>query len=301
MNNEKIKSSIELLNDIEHRHLLTRYILFIIALAIYAVSYNTFFVSNNLIFGGSSSIATIIKDYVDPSITILFISVISLILSFCFLGKRFALNTIVGSFLFPLFVNLTSNLELPVPKDDMILVAVCGAVLIGFADGLMGRTGIGSGGLNSIIQIISKKLKISYGKSILFVNGIIVVLGGFTYGYRVFLYAIMILYIISIVTDKVLLSISMNKTFFIVTEEVEKVKEFFLVNLSRGVTVLDAHGGFTNDKEKVIMVVIPTIEYFKAKEGILDIDPNAFFTIMDSYQALNQDSHRKKENKEGDK
>ena len=42
------------------------------------------------------------------------------------------------------------------------------------------------------------------------------------------------------------------------------------------------------------MAVIPTVEYFKAKEGILAIDPDAFFTITDSYQVYGQDSHRKK-------
>ena len=43
-----------------------------------------------------------------------------------------------------------------------------------------------------------------------------------------------------------------------------------------------------------VMTVIPTIEYFKAKEGILEIDPNAFFSIADSYQVYGQDSHRNK-------
>ena len=40
------------------------------------------------------------------------------------------------------------------------------------------------------------------------------------------------------------------------------------------------------------MCVIPSNEYFKAKEGILEIDPKAFFTITDSYQVLNADAHR---------
>ena len=42
------------------------------------------------------------------------------------------------------------------------------------------------------------------------------------------------------------------------------------------------------------MVVIPTIEYFKAKEGILEIDPDAFITITDSYQVYGGNTHKKK-------
>ena len=55
-------------------------------------------------------------------------------------------------------------------------------------------------------------------------------------------------------------------------------------NLSHGVTVLDARGGYTGNFLKVIMCIIPTKEYFKAKEGIKAIDPNAFFLVTDAYE-----------------
>lgn len=287
-----------IINFIDSKNLFRRYFLLVIGLFIYSVTYNSFFVRNNLVFGGSSSIATIFKDYVSPPITILFISIVSLLLSFIFMGKKFAIRTLVGAILFPLFVSLTSTIVLPIPKDDIMLVAICGAVLIGFANGIIGRTGLSSGGLDSIVHIISKKAKISVGKSYMFFNGLIVLTGGYKFGWRVLLYALIILYIISIVSDKVIMSISMNKTFFIVTSKVEDIKEFILNNLSRGVTVLDAKGGYTENNQEVIMAVIPSSEYFKAKEGILAIDPDAFFTISDSYQVFGQDSHRKKKGKE---
>lgn len=282
------------LHVIENKDLLKRYVMLVVGLLIYATAYNSFFVNNNLIFGGSSSIATILKDYINPSVTIMFISIVSLLLSFMYMGKKFALNTLVGSLLFPFLITLTSTFSLPMPKDDIMLVAICGAVMIGFANGIIGRTGFSSGGIDSIVHILSENLKISMGKTYMFVNGLIVLIGGYRFGWRILLYALIILYIISIVTDKVVLSISMNKTFFIVTEKVDEVKEYILKNLSRGVTVLDAKGGFSEQDQEVIMAVIPTMEYFKAKEGILEIDPNAFCTITDSYQVYGQDSHRKK-------
>lgn len=282
------------LHIIENKNLLKRYVLLVLGLLLYAITYNAFFVKNNLIYGGSSSVATIIKDYVAPPITIFFISVVALLLSFIFLGKKEALNTLVGSFLFPLFVTFTSSVKLPIPKDDLMLVAIFGGVLIGLANGIIGKSGLGSGGIDSFVHILEKKLKISSGKAFMFFNGLIVISGGFKFGWRILLYALIILYIISIVTDKVVMSISMNKTFFIVTSKVDEVKDYIMTNLSRGVTVLNAHGGFSEHKQEVIMAVIPTLEYFKAKEGILEIDPNAFFTITDSYQVFGQDSHRKK-------
>lgn len=288
------KAKDNIIEKIESKNLIKRYLLLIIGIFIYSIAYNVFFVPNNLVIGGSGGIALLLKDYLDPTITIFCVSGIALILAYIFLGSREAINMIVGSVLFPMFVELTKGINLPVPNDDVMLIAICGAVLIGFANGLIGKTGLSSGGTDSIVHIISLKLKISSGNAYALVNGAIVVLGSFMYGWRVFLYALIILYIINIVTDKVMLSVSMNKTFFIVTSEVDRVKEYFLNNLSRGVTVLDAHGGYTDKRKKVIMVVIPSIEYFKAKEGILEIDKDAFFTITDSYQVYGQDSHRTK-------
>ena len=47
------------------------------------------------------------------------------------------------------------------------------------------------------------------------------------------------------------------------------------------------------------MIVVPTIEYYKVREGIVAIDPDAFITITDSYQVYGENKHNKK--KEGTK
>lgn len=291
----------DILGIIEHKNLAKRYIILIIGLLVEAFAYNYFFLRNNLVYGGSGGIAIIFQDYFTPSTTIFAISMISLILSFIFLDSKKALNSVVGSILYPIFVKLTANLSIAIPQDDIMLLVICGAVINGFANGMTSKAGFSTGGIDSFIHILVKKLKISYGKAYLILNGLIVLVGGYKFGWKIMLYALIILYIISLITDKVVLGISENKTFYIVTKEEDRIKKYILDNLSRGVTVLDAHGGYSNEKIKVIMAVIPSSEYFKAREGILQIDPNAFFTISDSYQVFGADAHRDKKVIEGGK
>ena len=57
---EKAKENI--LDEIENKNLVRRYVMLIIGVLIYAIGYNAFFVPNNLVFGGSGGIALIIKD-----------------------------------------------------------------------------------------------------------------------------------------------------------------------------------------------------------------------------------------------
>ena len=283
-----------IISKIENKALIRRYIIFILALLLYAITYNVFFVKTDLILGGSGGIAILFKKYLSPSITIGLLSLLSILLSILFMDKQFVINSIVGSILCPIFVELTKDISINLPLDDMMLVSICGGVLIGISNGLTSKTGLSSGGVDTVIHILSRHLKKSQGSLYLVVNGLIILIGGYQYGWRIILYALIILYIVSIITDKVVLGISNNKTFFVVTDRVEEVKKYLLDNLSQGVTVLDAIGGYTNNKQEVLMVVIPTMEFFKAREGILEIDHNAFITITDSYQVYGGNTHKKK-------
>ena len=98
------------------------------------------------------------------------------------------------------------------------------------------------------------------------------------------MYSLIILYLISTLTDKVVLGISDSKAFYIITSKEKEVKDFVINELKHGVTEFNAKGGFNSENQTVLMSVVPTREYYKLKEGIHNIDKNAFFVAMDSYE-----------------
>lgn len=55
--------------------------------------------------------------------------------------------------------------------------------------------------------------------------------------------------------------------------------------LHYSVTVVKARGGYSNKRKKMLMCVVPTIEYVKLKEMIKGIDDKAFFLIVDIYES----------------
>ena len=57
--------------------------------------------------------------------------------------------------------------------------------------------------------------------------------------------------------------------------------------LGHSFTEIDAKGGYTNEKRKMLMSVIPTREYFILKETVREIDKEAFFLITDTYEVMN--------------
>ena len=83
-----------------------------------------------------------------------------------------------------------------------------------------------------------------------------------------------------------MIGISQSKNFKIITSNETEVKKFLLRELSHGVTILDAHGGYTGNVLKVIMCVVPTRQYVTVKEGVLDIDPQAVIMVSDVYEVI---------------
>ena len=261
-----------------------------------AFAFNVFFAPNNLVTGGVSGVSIIMKNVFGiPTSTFIAITyVVLLVLSYIILGKETTRNSAIGSILYPLFVYLTEDMGTLIQfnVDNVLLVAIFGALINGIGAGIVFKYGFSTGGSDIICQMISKVLKITLGDAVRIVNIIIIVSSGFfigipgeLYAWEKVMYALICIYIISWLNDKVLLGISNSKAFYVITEHETAIKDFLIRKLGRGVTVLEGRGGYTGDRKKVIMCAIPTKQYYSAKNGILEIDKDAVILINDVYQS----------------
>lgn len=285
--NKKVKSQ-DIANKLFNEFSIQRYLMFFVGLLLLSLSFNVFLLPNNIVFGGVSGLSIITKQLFGwtPSTFIMVSSIILLLISFLVLGVEKSIGSVLGSLLFPVFVDLTENVatNIGIQNNDILLIAVFGGVMYGLGAGLVFKAGFTTGGTDIVNQIISKYLKVSMGKALIMSDGLIVLGGVFVFGLTKLMYALIVLYIISILTDKVLLGISDSKAFYIIAEKDAEIKDYILNYLNHGITVFDAKGGFKNNKQKVLFCVIPTKEYFKLKEGIKEIDANAFFVVTDAYE-----------------
>lgn len=265
-----------------------RIFLITISLILSAFVYNLFLLPLGIVAGGTSSIATLTYYLyeIDPAIMIFIISGVCSILGFMYIGFERTTGTIVASIAFPIIVEITSKIVgfITIDTSDTLLIVLFASVLGGIANGLMYKSGYSSGGLPTISQILYEKFKLSIAKTSFIMNFTIVAIGAFFFGLTNALYAIIFLYIYSIVTDKVLLGTSGNKAFYIITSKEEEVKKYIIDDLKHTVTTFDVKGGFLESKRHVILSVIPSREYYKVTEGIKAIDKEAFFVVTDSYQ-----------------
>ena len=277
----------KLIKEINSKDYTKRFLIMLCGLLISSFAFNLLFAPNNIVIGGISGLSLIIKEYfhIKPSLFISMVSVFLIIISFIFLGKEKTINTLVVVIIYPIFIEATSKIttNINIETSSLLLTVIFGGALDGLASGLILKEGFSAGGTQLITQIMYKYLHMSLGKSSLIVNSLIITTAIFTFGITKSMYAVIALYISSTITDRVILGISNNKSFYIITDKDEEVCEFIIQNLHHSVTIINAKGGYSNKNKKLLLCVIPTKEYFLVKEVVLEIDKNAFFLITDSY------------------
>ncbi len=263
---------------------------FVLGCYLIAIAYNVFIAPNKLVPGGVGGIAVLVNNltHIDNSFIILIVNIILLLFSYFFLGKEKTKSNILGTLLFPLLVKVTqyANVWIQMDTSKVLLSAIVGGILHGIGLGLVFKAGFTTGGTDILNQIISKYGKMSLGKSMLYSDGLIVVLSGIIFGIYNMMYSILVLYIISLISDRIVLGISDNKMFYIISEKDEEIKSYIINNMKHGVTTFQAKGGMRKNKENIIMTVLPTKDFYELKTNIKRIDEEAFFIITDSYEVF---------------
>lgn len=283
----------KIIEAVNKKNVFKRYLMLLTGCLIVAFSFNLFFLRYNIVCFGVSGISIVLAEFgINPSIFIMVANIVLIIISYFFLGIEDVKNQIVGALIYPVFVELTLKITdlIDLGNLEFIIIAVMGGILAGIGYGLIYKSGYSTGGTDVIGNLICKYSKISMGNAMMFVNVSIIVIGKLVFSWKIVMYAIVVAYLISVATDKILLGISNSKAFYIVvSKDKDDIVRDFLTSLDGvGSTIIDASGGYSNDKQTLILAVAPTKMYFIIKEGLREIDKNIFYLVCDSYEVSNK-------------
>ena len=290
----------KILKKILDQNKTSRIILMILGTFLLGLNYNTFLKPNDLIVGGTSSLAIIFNDLFgwNDQVFIYTAAVLFLIISFIFLGKDKTMKNIFGSILYPVMITLTAPIgEFLAPKlvfDDMITTVALTSILYGVASGIIFKMEYTTGGSDIIMQIICKYMHMPEGQASILTNVFIIIFGGIVFGIPKVVYGLIILYVSSLIVDKLIIGISESKMFIINSNKIAEIEHIIINDLKLGVTRIKAEGGYSNKKQEMLLCVVPNRDYYMFKQIILELDPNAFFIINDCYD-IEGGTTRKKE------
>ena len=253
-----------------------------------AINFNMFINTTKTVSGGTNGISIIFEQLFDinPSISILVLS--SLILLITLLNKQYEqfLSAAYASLIYPFFVSITANASrfIEIRSADIFIIVVFSGLISGVVSGIICKYSMSQGGIILLSQIIAKKHKRSISSFNYMINLLIVIAGGFIFGTRSIVYAIVFLMANKIIMDKIIVGTSREKMFQIITTEDQKVKDYITKEMGSGCTTFSVRGITGHKNKTVIMTAVTNRNYFRLKEAIRSIDSKAFFLVTDSYQ-----------------
>lgn len=264
---------------------LMNYFFMLFGTALIAIGINSFFVPFSLVAGGMNGVSILLYRLlgISPDVTLFWSNFPLLLLSYFFIGKRYTLNTIVCSFLLPLFVRLLQ--PFPVYSGDAMLAALFGGLIAGAGVGLVFRGGSSTGGTGIPIQILHDYLKIPFGLGVLIVDGSVLLSAFIFLDFTTGLYSLIALTCVSKAVDYVQTGGLSAKTCFIISDKSELLVEA-LVDKDFGVTIVDSRGAYSREAKKMLVCTCPQKRVNELKETLKKEDTNAFCVIFDTKEVV---------------
>ena len=205
-------------------------------------------------------------------------------------GKKDAIKTLIGMFLLSFCINLTSPLSQFTVTNDVLLAAITGAIILGLGLGIIFRVDGSTGGTDLIALMINKAVpSIPLSKCLVCIDGLVVISSGLVNkNLETGLYSAISLYVIVKMVDFIVAGFDYSKSFMIISNEEEALRDAIVNDIKRGITIIDGKGGYSDSSKSVLIVVVSKKQEIQLKKLIKKIDKNAFIIVSDVHEVFGE-------------
>ncbi len=273
-----------------------QYIELVVGVCLMSIAYKSIYEQAGMVTGGFSGIGVIVKeltsswfeDGVPLWVTNIMLNIPLFTAAYILIGKNFVKKTLLGAVLLTVFLAIIPDIKY-IEETDYLITAVFGGVLCGVGIGLVLLSGAATGGTDMLAVIIHKYLKrYSVVEIMQFLDGIIVLAGVAVFGLRVSLYAVIAIYITTLVSDSVLEGPKQARVAFIITDKYEVIADCIKINMDRGVTLFEGKGMYSYQPKKMLMCVVSKKEINTLKQICMTNDDKSFILISDVREVMGE-------------
>ncbi len=272
----------EKLNETKTKDILIDLIIITLGSILYAISVVVFTSPNNIAPGGITGISIVLNHLfsLPVGVLILTLNFPLFIISIKYFGIGFLFKTIYATVASSIFIDTLSPI-LPSFKGEGLLTALYGGVISGIGLSLVFLRGGTTGGTDIASRIIKRYFpSVSLGRIILIIDSIVIIFSAVAFrSLNSALYAVVVIFCSTTVIDRILYGNSGGKIVYIISQKSPLIEDFILNTLLRGVTVIKATGGYTNDNQRVLMCVVKRHEVSRLTKAILTYDSSAFVVV----------------------
>lgn len=259
---------------------------------IYAVGVNFFIVPANLYTGGLMGFCQVIRTVFFPNLKAFDIAGVLyyiinfplLLIAWKHLDRKFAIKTIISASSMTLFLLLLPIKQVFNPGSDpestRLVNSLIGGLIAGAGCGIILLMGGTSGGVDIIGIFLFKKGKhLSIGQLNLFVNIVLYATCAIIFNIPTAIYSVIYAVLCSFAIDRLHMQ-NINVEVNIITKlDPQEMEKDIMKNVRRGVTRINAEGGFTGESVSLLYIMVSKYEVTKLRNIVKKHDPNAFVTV----------------------
>ena len=264
----------------------------IVGCLILSIGLNMFFTPHTIAPGGLSGLSVVLSKIsgLSVSLIMLMMGIPLIFFSIKILGKLNALKTLGGMLLLSFCISLTSSLSQVTVTEDVLLSAITGSILAGCGIGLIFKVDGSTGGTDLIALMINKVIpSIPLSKCLVVIDGLVVISSGLVNkNLETSLYSAISLYIIMKMVDFIISGVGYSKSFMIITDKEDDLKNAIVNDIKRGITIIDGRGGYTDSSKSILIVAVNKKQEVHMKKLIKQVDKNAFIIVSNAHEVFGE-------------
>lgn len=266
------------------------YILITFAVFIMDIGIYLFKFPNNFSFGGVSGMAVVICKFIPFTAAQinLFINFILLIVGFAVLGKNFGTKTAYVTILSSILLNVFEKVfPMSHPLTDEIMLELCFAIILpAIAAALLFFENASGGGTDIIAMIIKKYSTMNISTALLFTDLIVVIISFLIFDILTGLCSILGLLAKTLLIDKAIERMKLNKFFTIVSNNPQPICDFITGQLDHSATIYKATGAYSHQDRTIILTVVDVKQAILLQRFLHKTEPTAFTAITKSSEIV---------------
>ncbi len=261
-----------------------------------AFGITVFYTPAKITSGGAAGVANILYNLFsfDIGVTSLCVNIPLIVIGMCVFGVKYGIKTLIGSSLLSFWMTAIgritgyrSILDVSLPVY-VLLSALFGGVLLGCGIGITMKAGCNTGGTDIVAQTVAHFTPVAVGTVSFCFNVLVVGSSGYFIGLEPMLFSIIGMACSSYTVNYVLTGFGtkQSKAVYIVSDALEEVVKAVVNELNKTGTVLNGTGVYTNQKHKMLLVLVQNHQYQRLLRIINRCDPKAFVFVNEAYSVM---------------
>jgi len=265
--------------------------LFIIVGAIFlATGMVGFLIPNKIATGGIAGLSIILHHLFElpTGVILMLVNIPLLLLSLNYLGKKFAIRTIITIVIIALFVDLLGEIyAIAAFSDNTLLSSLYGGVFVGIGLGLIFKGESSAGAGTIIAKILNEKANIKTGDAILILDALVVVAAGVVFkDIELALWSLISIYVSAKLINLLLTGSKHQKIVHIALDNPEKLQQKITEELGITGTLMQGNDLYNSNHKNIIFIVVDNSKINVLKNMVHSTDPNALMIVMEATEML---------------